>query len=124
MATGLEPNHELPVFEQDEAIARHDNDPQFLCEMIGFGVPEIREAVERFERHTETENWPEATRAVHSIKGLMLQLGGTRAASLAAQMEAMSRQQSGDVRESIAPLRQVIATTERELQAFANRYEP
>ncbi|MBL8891516.1 MAG: response regulator [Planctomycetaceae bacterium] len=78
---------EYPVLDRNELRDRIDGDLELLAILFESFDGDVNQQFSELERQVEAGNWEVARRIAHTLKGTSANLGGTRAAKSAAELE-------------------------------------
>jgi HPt (histidine-containing phosphotransfer) domain-containing protein len=101
-----------PIFDYAGSLRRMGNDPALFQEMamlLGEDAPQYLAAI---REATEKEDYPSLRRAAHTLKGLVLNFGATRAIAAAVALELIA--ESAASKSTAEQLNLPVATDELE----------
>ncbi|MGB2590031.1 MAG: Hpt domain-containing protein [Candidatus Acidiferrum sp.] len=107
--TKNEENHSEPVWNQAELLERVDNDQELLIELLAIFQEDFPRTVKSLEEAVAARDLKNTASLSHTLKGMLSNLGGTRAAAAAAKLEKLASSAEGK-----APLKDAFDALQRE----------
>lgn len=103
-----------------ELLARVDNDRDLLCELIGIFKQELPRLVESLKESVQRQEMKNLVATSHTLKGMLLGLSATRAATIAASLEQMAREgETAQLSDAVTVLVRDLGDLIPELDAYA-----
>ncbi|MGB2652175.1 MAG: Hpt domain-containing protein, partial [Candidatus Acidiferrum sp.] len=109
-----------PIWNQAELLDRVDNDRELLRELLGIFKEDFPRTIRSLEEAVAAGDLKNSASLSHSLKGMLSNLGGTRAAEAAAKLEklASSAGQNGSLKDALSALQSEAASLVPELDAY------
>ena len=103
---GFEPR---PGFNMQHAMEMVDEDAEFFAKLVDSFKESFSDTIPELRRELEAQQWSDAQRRLHSLKGAAAHLGAEQVAAHAATLEAMLIAGNHDWRTKLRPLETALA---------------
>jgi len=100
------------IFDYAGSLRRMGNDPALFQEMVGLLREDAPQYLTAIRESTEARDYPSLRRAAHTLKGLVLNFGATRAIAAAVALELIA--ESAASKSTAEELNLPVATDELE----------
>ena len=107
----------------DAAIARMDGDPDFYAQIARMFQTDAPTQMANMRQHLRQNQWIEATRCAHTLKGLAATLGATALATDCATLESALKQNSNDTLPLLDGLQVQLARALAQLDTVLSAFE-
>ncbi len=109
-----------PIWNQAELLDRVDNDQELLRELLGIFKEDFPRTIHSLEEAVAAGDMKNSASLSHSLKGMLSNLGGMRAAEAAAKLEklASSAGENGSLKEALGALQSEAASLLPEVDAY------
>jgi two-component system, sensor histidine kinase and response regulator len=107
------------VWDLSDLLHRVDNDQELLRELLAIFKEDFPRTLQALESALAGGNWKHTASLSHTLKGMLANLGGTRAAAAAARLEEIAS--AGEMtlaREAMGALKSEAANLMPELDAY------
>jgi len=110
-------DHRASRIDFPELLSRVDNDRELLCELLGIFKEDFPRHLRALQDAVAHQDMKQAATLSHTLKGMLLNLSVTRAASEAAQVEQSAQQGS------LAAVQTALTAFELEVQGLMAEME-
>jgi two-component system sensor histidine kinase/response regulator len=108
-----------PAWNQAELLERVDNDQNLLRELLTIFKEDFPRTMGALESAIAAGDFKDTSRLSHTLKGMLLSLGGGRAAAAAARLEELAAAgETAGLKEGFATLEHEAASLLPELDAY------
>jgi len=90
-----------PIFDYAGSLRRMGNDPALFQEMAALLREDAPQYLAEIDRSVANGDYPSLKRAVHTLKGLVLNFGATRAITAAIALELIATSAAGEPAEKM-----------------------
>jgi HPt (histidine-containing phosphotransfer) domain-containing protein len=87
----MQKDRSKPAWNLTELLVRIDDDQELLCELLAIFKEDFPRSMRSLESALIGADMKNAAMLSHTLKGMLSNLGGTRAASAAARIEQLAR---------------------------------
>lgn len=109
-----------PVWNTADLLERVDNDQELLRELLTIFSKDFPRTAQSLEKAVAAGDMENAALLSHSLKGMLSNLGGMRAAAAAGELEkiALTGKNQSSLREALEALQREAASLVPELEAY------
>ncbi len=117
--TKREEGNSSPVWNQAELLERVDNDQELLRDLLAIFKEDFPRTIRSLEAAVHGADLKSTATLSHTLKGMLSNLGGTRAAAAAAKLEQMANAgEKAPLRDALDALQREAASLLPELDAY------